>query len=177
MASREIGRCPQCDTRIAENYRYSWCVKCTEPLPETVTKLLPFLDVRFKRPTSPDEGVGGVGISDLQRMISKLLVKDGVSLDLQQLINVLLVGGGAIICVAVVWWAYFYNQVMRGLTGGRGGLSEAFSCLYSSGGPCGFVSGMSQLGGLTPYNPVAFWIGAVLLGIGVVLRLAARPPT
>lgn len=155
--SHEIGRCPQCDTPIADNYRYSWCIKCTEPLPEAVTKLLPFLDSTIERPLQSAGAAGGAG----------------VSMDLQKLTKVLLVGGGVMTCVAVAWWAYFYNQAIQGLTGGRGSLTDAFSCLYSSGGPCGFVSGLAQFGGVTPYNPAAFWVGTVLLGVGLVLRLSA----
>lgn len=97
-------------------------------------------------------------------------------MDVKKLTNVLLGGGGAVTCVALLWWAYFYEQVVRGLTGGRGSLTDALSCLYSSGGPCGFVSGMAQLGGATPYSPVVFWVGAVLLGIGIILRLSAGSP-
>lgn len=91
-------------------------------------------------------------------------------MDVTKLTKILLVLGGLLTIVALSWWAYFYGRVAKEL---GGNLADAFGCLYSSSGPCGFVSGFAQMGGVTPYNPAIFWIGTAFLGIGVILRLSA----
>ena len=57
---------------------------------------------------------------------------------------------------------------------GGGNIGDAFGCLYSSSGPCGFVSGLAQFDGVTPYNPVVFYIGIILLVIGIILFLSIK---
>ncbi len=92
-------------------------------------------------------------------------------MDTKKLTDILLGIGVAVTVVAFVWWAYFYGQVTKEM---GGNLGDAFGCFYSSGGPCGFISGLAQLAGMTPYNPVVFWVGAVMLGIGIILKLSLK---
>lgn len=87
----------------------------------------------------------------------------------KRLAKVLLGCGAGFTVLALIWWARFYGSVTRDL--GRD-LSDAFSCLYSSGGACGFVGGLVQLGGGTPYTPIVFWLGAALLIAGSILSLS-----
>ncbi|WP_394146724.1 hypothetical protein [Shewanella atlantica] len=91
-------------------------------------------------------------------------------IDIAKLTQMLLWGGGAITFCAFLWWANFYGQVVKEF-GGQ--LSEAATCLYSSSGTCALVSGLAQMGGGTPYDPVVFWVGIVVLGLGILLFLSA----
>ena len=68
--------------------------------------------------------------------------------------------------VAVVWWGFTYGQMAIDL---GSSFDKALSCLYTSGGMCGLASGFSKLGGGTPYEPMLFWAGVVLLLVGLVL--------
>jgi hypothetical protein len=92
-------------------------------------------------------------------------------MDIKKLTEILLWLGGLLTVAAFIWWAYFYGQVTKEM--GRN-LGDAFGCLYSSGGPCGFVSALAQLGGVTPYNPIAFWIGVIPLAVGIILKLSFK---
>jgi len=92
-------------------------------------------------------------------------------MDTKKLAKVLIWIGGLVTLAAFIWWAYFYGQVTKEMGGNMG---DAIGCLYSSSGPCGFVSGLAQFGGVTPYNPVVFWIGVVMLGIGIILKLSVK---
>lgn len=92
-------------------------------------------------------------------------------MDVRRLTRILLGIGGVTTMVAVTWWAYFYGQITKDV---GGHLGNAISCLYSSGGACGFVSGFAQLGGVVPYNPLVFWIGIALFAAGVILRLSLK---
>ena len=92
-------------------------------------------------------------------------------LDIKKLTDNLLLLGILITIGAVVWWVIFYSQVTSEL---GTDLGEAFSCLYSSEGGCGFVSGVAQMGGMTPYNPMVFWIGSGLLGLGILLNISRK---
>ena len=92
-------------------------------------------------------------------------------MDIKKLTATFLIIGGSITTGALLWWLNFYGQITRELGGTIG---EAFSCLYSSGGECGFVIELAQLGGFTPYNPISFWVGVVLLGIGIILKFSLK---
>ena len=39
-AYREVGRCPKCQSVIADTNPYGWCVKCGEPLPPEIVSQL-----------------------------------------------------------------------------------------------------------------------------------------
>ncbi|CAB5507888.1 hypothetical protein [uncultured Gammaproteobacteria bacterium] len=92
-------------------------------------------------------------------------------MDTKKLTQILIRIGGAVTVAAFIWWAYFYGQITKEMGGNIG---DAFGCLYSSSGPCGFISGFAQFGGVTPYSPVVFWIGVVMLGIGIILKLSTK---
>jgi len=92
-------------------------------------------------------------------------------MDIKKLTKILLGVGCLVTVAAFIWWAHFYGQVTTQM---GGNLGNAFGCLYSSGGPCGFVSGVAQSLGVIPYTPVVFWIGAVMLGVGIILRLSLK---
>lgn len=80
--------------------------------------------------------------------------------------SILFKAGVLITMVAVVWWGMTYGQ--RAMDVGAG-LNKALTCLYSSGGLCGMASSFSKLGGGTPYEPLVFWVGVLLLVAGLVL--------
>lgn len=92
-------------------------------------------------------------------------------MDAKKLSNLLLIVGAIVIVIAISWWGSFYGQVAREL---KANLGDALECLFSSGGKCAFVSGIAQMAGVTPYNPTIFWIGLVMLGIGLALRFTAK---
>ena len=92
-------------------------------------------------------------------------------MDIKKLTTTLLMLGGLITVGALLWWLYFYSQVVKELGCDFG---QAVPCLYSSGGGCGFVSGLAQLGGATPYNPIVFWVGIVLFGVGIILKFSLK---
>jgi len=95
-------------------------------------------------------------------------------MDTQKLAQNVFQVGVTLTALAIAWWAWFYYQIAQGV-GGR--LMDALSCLYSTGGPCGFVSGFASLGGYTPYSPIIFWLGLATLGAGIVLRLSLKSGT
>jgi hypothetical protein len=100
--------------------------------------------------------------------------------DFKRLGNLLMVLGGIVLAAAVIWWFSFYSSVARDIGKATGGgadasISDALSCLYSSGGICSVVTGVSTLVGRTPYEPMAFWFGLAALVLGVLIRFAAKP--
>jgi len=74
------------------------------------------------------------------------------------------------VAVALIWWAHFYSQVSREL---GGDLKGYLGCIYSTSGACGFVSGLASFVEVTPYSPILFWVGAVLLITGLLIRSSA----
>ena len=101
-------------------------------------------------------------------------------MDFRRLGNLLMVLGGVVLVIALGWWASFYNAVARDIGRATGGnadtsLMDALSCLYSSGGVCSVVTGVSSLVGKTPYEPMVFWFGLTSLVLGLLIRVAAKP--
>jgi hypothetical protein len=102
------------------------------------------------------------------------------AVDFKKLGNILTAVGAVVLIGACFWWFAFYTSVVRDLgrlTGGGAdtSLSDALTCLYSSGGICALVSGASSLTGKTPYEPMLFWFGLAGLLVGLVIRFAAKP--
>ena len=100
--------------------------------------------------------------------------------DFRRLGTLLMALGGIELVAAVIWWFSFYSGVARDVgraTGGSSdaGISDALSCLYSSGGICSVVTGVSTLVGKTPYEPMVFWFGLAALVLGLLIRYAAKP--
>jgi hypothetical protein len=87
----------------------------------------------------------------------------------KKLANNLLILGIVLLIVAACWWVSFYGPITDKL---GTSLMRAQSCLYSNGGMCAIATGLAQLAGDTPYNPVICWAGAVLTTIGAVLRIS-----
>jgi hypothetical protein len=80
----------------------------------------------------------------------------------------LLIGAGTT-TGAVIWWANFYGDVIRGT---KYTLSDAFSCLFNSSGVCSLVAGVSQLIGKSHYEPAVLWIGLGILTAGFLTAIA-----
>lgn len=83
--------------------------------------------------------------------------------------------GALVIAGAVLWWHLFWTGVSA-FFGSRGGAS--IECLYALSGECRILSKVASLAGANAYEPLAFWIGLGLVGIGLVLALrpkSARP--
>jgi hypothetical protein len=70
---------------------------------------------------------------------------------------------------AVIWWAVFYGDIIG--EGTQASLRQAFSCLYSNRGVCGFIPGMARASGRMAYSPSLFWFGLCLLLSGLAMRL------
>jgi hypothetical protein len=82
----------------------------------------------------------------------------------------LAVGSGGLITLgAIGWWANFYGDVVG--RSGQGSLANAFQCLYSRRGICGFIPSMAHEAGKMAYSPTVFWFGISLLLTGVAIRL------
>jgi hypothetical protein len=102
------------------------------------------------------------------------------AVDFKKLGNILAAAGAVVLIGACFWWFTFYTSVVRDigrLTGGGAdaSLSDALTCLYSSGGICALVAGASSLTGKTPYEPMVFWFGLAGLLLGLLIRFAVKP--
>lgn len=98
-------------------------------------------------------------------------------MDIQKLNKILTGLGATILAAAIIWWFFFYSGVINdlsSLTGNSKNLSDAFVCLYSSGGGCAFISGMAEYAGYTPYEPLMFWVGIIMLGLGLILKFTQK---
>lgn len=87
-------------------------------------------------------------------------------MDLKKLADVLVFAGVVAIILALFWWESFYGPIMKQL---GGDLSNAYTCIYSSGGWCGVTSGVAEMIGKTPYNPMLFQAGVVSLIAGIIM--------
>lgn len=92
-------------------------------------------------------------------------------MDARKLSAVLLALGALVTSGALVWWASFYGPITKEL---QANLSNAISCLYSTGGACSFVGFFVHIAGKTPYTPTVFWIGIGLLACGGIVRFALK---
>ena len=82
----------------------------------------------------------------------------------------LAIAGGLVVTVtAIIWWAVFYGNIIG--EGAQATLRQAFSCLYSNRGVCGFIPGMARASGRLAYSPSLFWLGVCLLLSGMAMRL------
>lgn len=79
--------------------------------------------------------------------------------------------GVVVLVGALVWWASYYSDFTREF---GGNLGQATKCIVSTGGECALAAGIGELSGRMPYNPIAFWIGAVVLVIGWVVGRSAK---
>ena len=90
-------------------------------------------------------------------------------MNIEKLKKVLMGTGGVILGVAIIWWFSFYSEVVNELGRGKG-WDDALVCLYSSSGGCAIISGLAKFGGATPYEPLVFWVGIIVLALGVILK-------
>lgn len=97
-------------------------------------------------------------------------------MNIRKLSLILIWGGLAVLALAGVWFMQAYSSVMDtvGTFGGREYASKFVACLYSSPAICQGASFLSDGPG---YSPVIFWIGAIALLVGVVLRFTANQPS
>jgi hypothetical protein len=77
---------------------------------------------------------------------------------------------------SLVWWFYFYSKVSQAFGGKTSILADGqtIQCLFWNSGPCGLVTGIASAAGEFAYQPMALWISAVLLVIGLVMRSAPK---
>ena len=75
---------------------------------------------------------------------------------------------------AVLWWLIFYSMVLKQVGGRNDKLSDFFGCLFVDSGPCTIVKTVAKFGGYYPYEPMLFWVAAVVAGIGFVMKLSSR---
>jgi len=92
-------------------------------------------------------------------------------MEIKKLTQILLGLGGLVTLGALIWWASFYSQVIKEI---GGNLEDFLPCLYTSSGPCGFLVGIARLAGVIPYNPTLFWIGVIIFGVGIILKLSLK---
>jgi len=90
----------------------------------------------------------------------------------RRLSEALLTFGAAVLCGAAVWWAHFYGQILDKVP--YTDLGDAIHCLYTSNGACGLGSNMAQIVNTISYNPLIFWVGPGMLGLGAMLRLTLQ---
>jgi len=88
-------------------------------------------------------------------------------MDIQKFSKILLNLGSGVVIVSVIWWAYFWYPIVENF---NKNLFDVIECIGSSGGKCGIITGLSGLSGGTPYNPILFWFGIVLIVVGVVIH-------
>ena len=94
-------------------------------------------------------------------------------MDTKKLSKILVVLGSIVLIAAFIWWLIFYSEIVRGLGGGKG-WSDAFVCLFSFSGECAFISNLAKFGGAAPYEPLVFWVGIILLGIGLFFKFTHK---
>jgi hypothetical protein len=66
---------------------------------------------------------------------------------------------------AYLWWFDFYTRVL----GSQHPLP--LECLYQTSGPCSVVTTVVAWAGVTSYEPILFWGGAVAFGGGLFMKL------
>ena len=88
-------------------------------------------------------------------------------IDIQKFSKILQDLGGCVVIVSVIWWAYFWYPITEGFDKN---LFDVIECIISSGGKCGIFTDFAERAGGTPYNPILFWFGIVLIVVGVVIH-------
>lgn len=94
-------------------------------------------------------------------------------MDTGKLSRLLVLGGGAVVVLAVVWFLASYTKVMHTMSDYGGGdmAAKMTACLYSSPAICQGADAMSDG---PSYSPVIFWIGVIALLGGIVVRMATK---
>jgi hypothetical protein len=78
--------------------------------------------------------------------------------------------GLALLAVTAVWWFFYYSQY----NGSFNELALKTPCLATMTDEC--LAMQKQLAGsmIPAYQPVLFWAGAAILGLGIVQQLSRR---
>ena len=92
-------------------------------------------------------------------------------MDIKKLTTGIRTVGGLVVLGALFWWYRFYSAVANEFDAN---LIDALPCIAISSGECGLVRGLAELGGFTPYNPLVFWLGIVLLAVGLLLSYSLK---
>lgn len=93
-------------------------------------------------------------------------------MDTRKLSLILILGGGGISLLALIWFMTAYAGAMEMASDFMGDeyVAKMMSCLYSSSPIC---QGVGMLDDGPAYSPVVFWIGVIGLLGGIVVRWAA----
>lgn len=67
--------------------------------------------------------------------------------------------------VSVAWWYSFYSNVAN-FVGATGPLPT--ECIYALAGPCKMISSVAGFAGAAAYDPIVFWVSAILCIIGLI---------
>jgi hypothetical protein len=81
--------------------------------------------------------------------------------------------GAVLLAIAYSWWREFYGAVQN-FFGNKG--DPPLECLYAISGPCRAVANVAALAGAKAYDPLIFWAGAILIGLGLLLYLGGSAP-
>jgi hypothetical protein len=91
------------------------------------------------------------------------MVEPDIVAGIRHLSVLAILGGFALLAVALLWWGWFYRLI---------GLGPGFPCLYGGGRTCDFIRHVAAEAGRVAYSPAVFRLGAVALAGGSVARLA-----
>jgi hypothetical protein len=91
---------------------------------------------------------------------------------MRRLGKLVLVAGCTCSAASVLYWYWFYENVMRAL-GERG--SPPTECLLTLKGPCGLIAGAARFLGYASYDPHFLWAGLLASGVGITLILLSSP--
>jgi hypothetical protein len=83
--------------------------------------------------------------------------------------------GLASMALCVVWWAVFYSEVIRQVGSRNDNLGNFFGCILVDSAPCSFIRAGARLIGHTPYEPLFFWLAAVVAIVGLLMNYSSRP--
>jgi hypothetical protein len=77
--------------------------------------------------------------------------------------------GGLLLVSAIAWWALSFRHFFEDV-----GVGRCLTCLYKDSEICRLGGGLVSLVDGTPsYSPMVFWLAVGLLGLGIIVGLAA----
>ena len=80
-----------------------------------------------------------------------------------KLSKILMIIGGILSIISLIWWGTAFK-----------GEEGAFKCLYSLlSWECGLLRVLAPAS-KTAYNPLIFWVGLIILSIGIIIFLARK---
>jgi hypothetical protein len=78
---------------------------------------------------------------------------------------------------SAVWWFVFFANLSATFWRTRTSVLtdwHTIQCLFWSSGPCGTATELASAYGQFAYQPMALWLSAVALVIGLVMKSAAK---